>query len=95
MKLQCYMGPWLLRCCCFVVLTLHHLKQFSITHLAILDVFQGDLMQNESGWHILLKFDLKSGWGKREKGIKGREKERDLVINYFIHIQLCRCMWDQ
>lgn len=25
---------------------------------------------------------------------KAGEKEKDLVINYFIHIQLCRCMLD-
>lgn len=40
-----------------------------------------------------MKFDLKSVGGvkmeDREKGRKAGEKEKDLVINYFIHIQLC------
>lgn len=40
-------GAPLLPRCSFVVLTLHRLKNFSITHLAILDVFQGALIQNE------------------------------------------------
>lgn len=81
--------------CCFVVLTLRYGKTFLFFEKpipAVLDGFQGGVMRNEKRWQILLKFDLKRG-GVECGGHTEEEKagEED-IINYFTHIQACRCM---
>lgn len=82
----------LLFCCFDPALREDFFLFFEKQILAVLDGFQGGVMRNEKRWQILLKFDLKRG-GVECGGHTEEEKagEED-IINYFTHIQACRCM---